>query len=200
MRTFYISVAVFIAIVAWLLNKPIPKQSQVARAFTDAEVEYIEKSFDYAMDTLKPDEHFDWSVAGVNARISASSSFVSSQKADCRYYVEVMRTADDQRTENGIACKRTDEDGWCRVVGDNVPQSCALEKTASQEAKRARFAIMQGVQVVDEMLGGNVSVSGDGLAPSRPGGISGPGFSPVEKPDLKPSDFRPPMFWEKEKQ
>lgn len=199
MRIFYISLTIFVLIVAWLLNKPIPKQPVVARAFTDAEVEYIEKSFDYAMETLKDGDAFDWSAAGVNARISASAIFLSNQKADCRHYVEIMRTADSQRTEKGLACKRSGEQGWCRLSYD-VPQSCALEKTDSQLAKRARFSIMQGAQMIDGLLGNDVSMGNGGLAPSSPTiDPINTGRPNVEKPKVTPHDFHPPMPWEKSK-
>lgn len=197
MKTFYISVAIFIALVAWLLNKPIPKQAQVARAFTDAEVIYIDKSFDYAMDNLKEGEHADWSTAGVNGRISVGQLFKSKLKADCRNYVEIARTYDAQKTESGVACKRHDEEGWCRLP-TKVPQSCALEVTESSITKRTRYAIMQGSQMIDRALGTSVNVSNDHLAPPVPTVPSIGGLPEVHAPDIS-TDVHLPAPWEWDK-
>ncbi|MDX2072950.1 MAG: hypothetical protein SFX19_01140 [Alphaproteobacteria bacterium] len=197
MRTFYITLAIIVAWVTWQLNKPITRAPQVARAFTDSEIDYLEKTFDYAMDNLKEGEYQDWSVAAVNGRISVGKHYVSKQKADCRHYVEVARTHDAQKVESGVACKRQGKAGWCRVHGDN-PQSCALEKLESPLKKRARFAILQGNQVIDDLLGTSVGVNTDGMVPHTPN-LSAPSVNTpqFERPDIDSSDFRPPMPWDK---
>lgn len=158
MRTFYIATAVFVLLVAWLLHKPIPKQAQVARAFTDAEVEYLEKTFDYAMESLKAGEHMDWSAAAVNGRISVGKEYTSAQKIQCRNYIEIARTYDAQKVESGIACKRVGKDGWCRLNPDDA-QSCALEVAESSLIKRGRFSILQGNQMIDTLMGTRVDMN-----------------------------------------
>ncbi len=197
MRTFLIATVLFLAFIGWLLHKPIPKQVPVARAFTDAEVAYLEKSFDYAMDTLDEGQYLDWSTAGVNGRIAVGKPYTSKQKAICRNYIEVARTHDAQKVDSSIACKRQGKDGWCRVHGDN-PQSCALETEESTLKKRARFAILQGSQTIDQLMGTRVGIDTSGLTPHIPKAYVPSIHAPdIQTPDLEPSDFRPPMPWDK---
>lgn len=186
MRTFYITLAIVVAWVAWQLNKPIPKKQQVARAFTDAEVEYLEKTFDYAMDNLKAGEHMDWSAAAVNGRIAAGAPYTSKQKADCRNYVEVARTYNAQKVESGIACKRSGKEGWCRLHMNDA-ESCALEVAESSLIKRARFAILQGNQIIDKMMGTRVEMDTNGLVPSMPS-VRTPDMPSVEMPHIEQPD------------
>lgn len=198
MRTFYISLAIFIALVAWLLHKPIPEPAQGARALTDSEVLYVEKTFNYAMDNLKQGEHMDWSVAGINGRISVGKLYQSKMKVECRNYVEIARSYVAQNTEAGIACRRQGNEGWCRL-GPNVPQSCALEVMESSFSKSMRFAAMQGSHMIDSALGTNVNVGSDGLAPPTPtiSGIGG-GLPDVNMPDVG-GDVHVPAPWEWDK-
>lgn len=199
MRTFYIATAIFLLFIAWLLHKPIPRAPQVAREFTDSEIEYLEKTFDYAMETLKAGEHMDWSVAAVNGRISAGKEYVSTQKASCRNYIEIARTYDAQKVESGIACKRVGKDGWCRLNPDNA-QSCALEVAESSLAKRGRFAILQGSQMIDQLMGKRIDVDGSRLVPHAPSvGLPAVNAPHMQKPDIEPGDFRPPLPWDPEK-
>jgi len=198
MRTFYIALTVFILIVAWLLNKPIPKKPQVERAFTAAEIDYLEKTFDYAMETLGEGEYLDWSAAGVNGRISVSKQFDSSRGAQCRKYVEVARTYKAQKVESALACKRSGKDGWCRVYGENPP-SCALEVQESMLAKQTRYAILQGEQIIDEATRDAMNIDPSKMLPSLPKmhmpAMPSLGIPEVETPDM-PS-LRPPMPWDK---
>jgi len=199
MRTFYIALSVFILCVAWLLHKPIPRKAPVAREFTDSEIEYLEKSFDYAMDNMKQGEYLDWSAAAVNGRISVGNVYQSKQKATCRNYIEIARTYEAQKVESGIACKRTSKDGWCRLKVNDA-ESCALELVESPITKRSRFAILQGSQIIDDLLGTGINADKERLSPHAPSG-SMPTLGPVgiSKPDLEPSDFRPPMPWDPSK-
>ncbi len=167
MRTFYIATTVFVLFIAWLLHEPIPRAPQVARAFTDAEIDYLEKSFDYAMDMLNAGDHMDWSIAAVNGRISAGKQYTSTQKANCRNYIEIARTYDAQKVESGIACKRSGKDGWCRLNANDA-QSCALEVAESSIIKRSRFAILQGTQILDEAMGNAMSIDPKAMLPTMP--------------------------------
>jgi hypothetical protein len=200
MRTFYIATALFTLFVLWLLNKPIPKQQPVARAFNGAEIDYLEKSFDYAMDTLKEGEYLDWSAAAVNGRISVGKVYESGKKATCRKYVEVARTYDAQKVDAGVACKRVGKDGWCRVHGEN-PQSCALEVAESSIMKQSRYAILQGSQMLDAAMAKTMGIDVKGMTPSAPQvgrpGVPSLGQMPeFQKPEFEPGDFRPPMPWD----
>lgn len=203
MKTFYIALALFILFVAWLLNKPIPRKPQVARAFTAAEIDYLEKSFDYAMDNLKEGEYLDWSAAAVNGRISVGKTYTSSQKATCRPYVEVARTTTSQKVEHALACKRTGKDGWCRVYGENPP-SCALEEPESFITKQTRFAILQGNQMIDSAMGKIMGIDPKSMLPKMPSvdmpDMPGIGTLPdVSLPDIDPGDFRPSLPWDSKK-
>jgi hypothetical protein len=200
MRTFYIALTIFVLLVAWLLNKPIPKQASVVRAFNSAEIEYLEKSFDHAMDNLKPGEFLDWSAAGVNGRISAGDEYHSQRKAQCRPYIEVSRTYQAQKVESAVACKRAGKEGWCRIYGDN-PQSCALEKPESVLVKQARFSILQGEQVIDAATAAAMGLDPSAMMPEMPSvnapempGVGMPGLPGI---DIEPGDLRPPMPWDK---
>lgn len=199
MRTFVIALALVGLFVVWLLNKPIPQKTQVARAFTDSEIEYLEKSFDYAMDTLEDGQTYDWSVAAVNGRISAGKTYQSKQKATCRPFAEVARTHSAQKVDAGAACKRVGREGWCRVYGEN-PQSCALEKQEAMLTKRTRFAIMQGTQMLDSAASTILGIDPGSMLPNAPH-VSSPDMpyvGPIGAPslDLEPRDFRPPMPWD----
>ncbi len=198
MRTFYIASSLFILLILWLVNKPIESNQQIAREFQDAEISYREKSFDYSMDNLKSGQFHDWAVAGVNGRIAAGDLYTSKQKISCRNYVEVSRTHEAQKVESGIACKRADKSGWCRVkIGD--PESCALENTESALAKRLRFSIMQGNQTIDNATGKHVNINSNNLTPSAPTNITIPSLGPlpeIKSPDFDPADLRPPMPWD----
>lgn len=196
MRTFYITIAIVLLWVTWQLHRPIPKQAQVARAFTDSEIDYLEKSFDYAMDNVKAGGHLDWSAAGVNGRIAAGNPYQSTQKARCRNYIEISRTFDAQKVDSGIACKRSGKDGWCRVHGKD-PQSCALEVAESSAIKRARFAILQGNQMIDDGMSKRLNIDTSRLIPSMPD-VSAPNMPSFDMPDFEKPDIslRPPMPWD----
>lgn len=201
MRTFYIAAAIFTVFVIWLLNKPIPKREQVARAFTDAEIEYLEKSFDYAMDNTPKGEYLDWSVAAVNGRIAAGEEYTSKRNSECRRYVEVARTYEAQKVDSGIACKRQgDKEGWCRIHEGN-PETCALEVPESILKKRMRYAIMTGNQTIDRLLSTRIGIDTDGMIPHVPG-IKTPYIGPIDTPDIdiQPGDLRPPMPWDANQQ
>lgn len=201
MRTFYIALLLVALWVVWMLNKPIPQKARIAREFTDAEIEYLEKSFDYAMETLEDGKYFDWQAAAVNGRISAGKAYESSQKATCRPYVEIARTFDAQKVDSGIGCKRSNKEGWCRVHGEN-PQSCALEVQESMLTKRARFAIMQGTQMLDNTVSSVMGIDPASMLPKAPHMRmpSMPNVGPIDTPsapDFDTRDLRPPMPWDK---
>lgn len=203
MRTFYIASALFVLFIAYLLQKPIPKQQQVARSFSASEIDYLEKSFDYAMDSLKEGEFLDWSAAAVNGRISVGNAYESRKGATCRQYVEVARTHDAQKVTGGIACKRQGKDGWCRIQDQHAPQSCALEVMESSVAKQSRYAILRGSQMLDQAWSKVTGVDVKGMLPNAPH-IKAPGMPDVTAPDVsmpdfEPGDFRPPMPWDPQK-
>lgn len=200
MKVFYVLLALLALWVYSLLNKPIPKQQQVARAFTATEIDYLEQSFYYAMDTLKEGEYLDWSAAAVNGRITVGKPYESGKKALCRPYVEVARTYDAQKVDNGIACKRVGKEGWCRVHGEN-PQSCALETEESTITKQARYTILRGTQILDEGVAKLMGIDAKGMVPNAPNvnvrGMPSIGQVPeFQTPDFEPRDFRPPMPWD----
>lgn len=202
MKTFYIASALFILFIAYLLNKPIENKGDVARAFSDSEILYLERVFDYAMNNLKAGESMDWKITATNGRITAGESYESTQGANCRNFVEVSRTQTAQKVDSGVACQRAGNDGWCRVYGDN-PKSCALEVAESMVRKKARYAILTGIQTIDSVLGTRVGgVDTSGLNPTVPP-INRPSLGKlpdIDTPDIKPSDLRPPMPWDASEQ
>ena len=204
MRTFYISLGLFLILLIWLLNKPIAHQAREFHGFNAPELHYLERNFDYAMDNLPAGKHYDWKTASVTGRIAASEPFESKAKATCRAYTEVYVTSKRQGLTKGYGCKRQGKDGWCRLDAQDV-QSCALEELEWSVSKRARIAMMQGGQLVDQTTGmvkreaGQLANDVNNLhGPSVPDApdISMPSF---EMPDIDLKDFRPPMPWDSEK-
>ena len=204
MRTFFISLGLFLLLLVWLLNKPIERQAREFRGFSAPELQYLERTFDYAMDNLPASKHYDWQTSSVTGRIAASEPFESQAKSICRAYTEVYVTSKRQGLTKGYGCKRQGKDGWCRLDAQDV-QSCALEDLEWSVSKRARIAMMQGGQMIDQATG-MVSSEANQLAndarnihgPSIPDApnVSMPSFS---APDIDLKDFRPPMPWDPEK-
>lgn len=110
-----------------------------AAGLSDAEQEYYEKVFDYAMGTVKPGETYKWESYGGKGEIAPGENFVSKSKAVCRNFTESYAIGGKQGKADGIACRREGREGWCRLKEGNA-LTCALEETASDMQKRLKDA------------------------------------------------------------
>lgn len=99
----------------------LPLLGEEARAYyTDA--------FNRAMDTTAPDATYSWDAHTAKGSIRTGARFVSKSRATCRPYSESYAVGKTSGTNEGIACKRDANEGWCRLKQGNA-LTCALEHT-----------------------------------------------------------------------
>jgi hypothetical protein len=92
----------------------------------DAEREYYDKSFDYALETLKDDGVYEWRTATANGVIRAGKRFISKSKSTCRSFSESYTLGKYSGGMKGFGCKREGKDGWCKLRESSM-LSCAFE-------------------------------------------------------------------------
>jgi hypothetical protein len=94
------------------------------------EKDYYVKVFEYVMDTITTKEPYPWKSSDNNiGAISVGETFTSKSKAICRPYSETFDVGGYKGTNEGIACKRVGNEGWCRLKKTDA-LTCALETPA----------------------------------------------------------------------
>ncbi len=106
---------------------------------SSADESYRETIFDYAMSTANPQVPYVWESYSAKGKITASESYVSKSKATCRDYEETYITGVGKIVLEGIGCKRTGREGWCRLKKNSNALTCSLEAPSG---------------VIDETIGG----------------------------------------------
>jgi hypothetical protein len=89
--------------------------------------EYYVNSFNYTMETAKANIAHDWKTNGAVGKIIASEKYLSKSQSVCRNYTESFEIDGKKNTNLGVACKRTNDVGWCRMKADDA-HTCAIEK------------------------------------------------------------------------
>jgi hypothetical protein len=194
MRTFWISLFLFICFIVWLLNKPIEHKLGHFTGFSSAELNYIDQTFNYSMDQAKPNEQIDWSTSTVNGRIVLTQEFKSKSGSTCRAYTETYRTTQYEQILKGYGCKRSEDEGWCRLRETDA-QTCALEDR-SFFFGRASQALLAGGELITRFIGGGSDAKSEskqiGIPPLNPStGL--PSLPDVKMPK---GSLHVPMPWE----
>jgi hypothetical protein len=126
----------------WLLpaffQKPsvIPDDSALIR-LSDVEKQYYHQVFDYVMEAVKAGESYSWTTGSGSGNIYVSPSFQSKSDATCRVFSERYIVNGIDETKEGVACKREQRDGWCRLKKTDA-QTCALEAPGNVKEKALR--------------------------------------------------------------
>ena len=94
-----------------------------------AEQSYHDKIFDYVMDTVNPDNSYDWASYSGKGTIKVGAPFVSKSNSNCREFTEDYTVQGIIGASKGYGCRRSDGDGWCRLKKD-AALTCALEQPA----------------------------------------------------------------------
>ena len=94
---------------------------------TEAEQAYHDKIFDYVMDTVNPDQKYDWSSYSGKGSIEVGKPFVSKSRSNCREFTENYTVQGSAGKSKGYGCRRSNGGGWCRLKADEV-LTCALER------------------------------------------------------------------------
>jgi hypothetical protein len=96
-----------------------------------AEHDYYTQIFDYTMFTVKSGGHYDWKSTSGNGSIALSDdAFTSKSNSVCRHFSETFTILGQSGGNQGVACKRSGRDGWCKLK-PGYAQTCALEEPAS---------------------------------------------------------------------
>lgn len=90
--------------------------------------EFYVNSFNSAMENSKVNVARDWKMVGAVGKIIASEKYLSKSKSICRNYTESFEIYGKKNTNSGVACKRTNDVGWCRMKADDA-HTCAIEKS-----------------------------------------------------------------------
>lgn len=93
---------------------------------SSAEQDYYDKSFSYAMDTLPPEQVYEWRTNSADGKIRAGKYFNNQSGGKCRTFSEIYRIGEQEGEIIGYGCKRDGRDGWCKLREGNM-MSCALE-------------------------------------------------------------------------
>jgi len=96
---------------------------------SEAEQSYHDKVFDYTMDTVNPDNKYDWASYSGNGSIKVGKPFISKSSANCREFTEDYTVQGTEGKSKGYGCKRAGGNGWCRLKSDEA-LTCALEQPA----------------------------------------------------------------------
>jgi hypothetical protein len=114
----------------------------------DAESNYYEDIFSYAMETVPNGKSYQWQTAsGASGTLLIQAEFPSKSSTTCRPYAESFVIAGQEGTASGYGCRRVGREGWCRILQtrDAPVLSCALEKSPT-EYDRKKLEVEQGVQ------------------------------------------------------
>jgi len=121
------TIAIVVLIAVWLLfHKPSPDKPLVG--LPSQEQNYYEEVFNYTMDNIQPDSHFDWKTYDAEGSIGVAKPFISKSGYTCRNFTENYTVTSTNQTGNdtGIACKRAEREGWCKLkISDAL--TCAME-------------------------------------------------------------------------
>jgi len=96
--------------------------------------EYYVNSFNYAMDSAKANEVRSWKTKGAEGKIIASEKYLSKSQSVCRNYSESFEIYGKKNTNSAVACKRTNDVGWCRLKSDDA-HTCAIENPQNSTDK-----------------------------------------------------------------
>ena len=128
---YIIAIAAFIA-ACWLFSvyegRHATVQSQVAANNRD----YYLQVFNYTMDNIPADGHFDWQTYNAKGSIAATATFVSKSGYTCRGFTETYSVLGSKPgSEKGYACRRAGGNGWCRLKTSDA-LTCAMENPSYQ--------------------------------------------------------------------
>jgi hypothetical protein len=119
----------------WFATKPKGIEADpfaTSGSLSNAEVNYRTKMFDYAMDNVAANQKYTWTSPSARATIVVEDFYTSKSKADCRKYTEEYIVGKEQFTTIGTACRRSGDNGWCRIPPGGA-ETCALESPSSAE-------------------------------------------------------------------
>jgi len=138
--SFYVLLAIFI-IWIWpiIFQKSavdIPADSSL-RELTDVEQKYYREIFDYTMTAVPAGESFEWQTVNGMGKIHASTPFTSKSGAFCRNFWETYAIGGENGKNEGIACKRDGQEGWCRLKKTHA-LTCAMESPGGIVEKTVR--------------------------------------------------------------
>jgi hypothetical protein len=94
------------------------------------EQDYYVQVFDYTMSSIPAGQSYDWKSTSANGTISPDETFTSKSDYTCRKYKETIVMGGQEKHDEGSACKRKGQNGWCRLK-ENEADTCALEKPSS---------------------------------------------------------------------
>ncbi|MEQ1789450.1 MAG: hypothetical protein ABL857_03295, partial [Rickettsiales bacterium] len=87
---------------------------------------YYFNIFYYTMDNIKAGESFHWESGTAKGDIRVGKKYTSKSKVVCRNFIETFTVKGKAGRSEGAACKRSGNDGWCRLKHEDV-HNCALE-------------------------------------------------------------------------
>ncbi len=125
---------------------------------SSAEQSYHEKIFDYVMDTIDPDKTYDWASFSGKGTIKVGEPFISKSKSACRPFSEDYNIQGSGGKIRGYACKRSGDEGWCRLK-PNAMLTCALENPSWSWGGTSGGGLDGGASYT----GGSPSTSGSGV-------------------------------------
>jgi len=95
----------------------------------DPEKDYYIKVFNYSMETVQPDQHYDWKSYSGNGSITVKKAFVSPSGTNCRNFSETFVVQGQKGMDKGVGCKRKGQDGWCKLDPTKEAKTCSFEDT-----------------------------------------------------------------------
>ena len=122
-----LAIAIFAFVVPLLFNSGA--FASPLTGLTEAEQDYHDKVFDYVMDNINADNRYDWKSFSGNGSITVGKPFISKSNSNCREFTENYTVQGSDGKSKGYGCKRSGNDGWCRLKSDLV-LTCALEQPA----------------------------------------------------------------------
>lgn len=94
--------------------------------------DYYLKVFDYTMDNIAAGKSYHWDAKVMSGDIAVSDKYISNSKVVCRDFSEIFTADGKTGKSEGIACKRKNADGWCRLNRGDA-QTCAFESQSTTD-------------------------------------------------------------------
>ncbi len=89
--------------------------------------EYYINAWNYAFNHKKAGETYHWDSHSAKGDIVVGAQYVSKSQATCRNFSESFVIGAETGSNQGVACKRDDGKGWCKLKMEDA-RTCALEE------------------------------------------------------------------------
>lgn len=111
---------------AMVQPQPSPADSP-AKLLTGSQLEDYLRVFNYVIETYKDEKPYKWRAGSASGSILVGPEYISKDDATCRTFSEGYVLAGKAGQAQGVACRKEDNTGWCRLTYDDA-RTCDPKK------------------------------------------------------------------------